>query len=66
MIFKHIDILGSFGGTIDDIRASLDLIAKGVITPQVETTSMDNFPQVVRDLHEGKIRSRMVLIPEGL
>jgi len=65
-IFKHIDILGSYGGTVEDTKASLDLIAKGVITPQVEVDSMANLPQVLHDLHAGKIKSRVALIPEGM
>jgi alcohol dehydrogenase, propanol-preferring len=65
-IMKHLDILCSMGGTLEDLRASLDLIVKGIITPRVEMDSLANLPQVLKNLHEGKIKSRMALIPEGV
>ncbi|KIW20725.1 hypothetical protein PV08_01302 [Exophiala spinifera] len=65
-ITKRLDILGSYGGTSADLEASLDLIAKGVITPQVETGEMKDFPKILDDLHHGKIKSRIVLVPEGM
>ncbi|KAK6380126.1 hypothetical protein LTS17_005314 [Exophiala oligosperma] len=65
-ITKQLDVLGSYGGTSSDLEASLDLIAKGVITPQVETGHMKDFPQILDDLHNGKIKSRIVLVPEGV
>ncbi|EXJ79405.1 hypothetical protein A1O3_08907 [Capronia epimyces CBS 606.96] len=63
---KRLDILGSFGGTYADLEACLDLIAKGVIVPQVETASLADFPQVLADLDAGKVKSRIALIPEGI
>ena len=65
-VTKQIDILCSYGGTYSDLEASLDLIAKGVITPQVESGSMKDFPQILDDLHNGKIKSRIALVPEGI
>ncbi|KAK5461074.1 hypothetical protein LTS15_003137 [Exophiala xenobiotica] len=65
-VTKQIDILCSYGGTFSDVEASLDLIAKGVITPQVETGSMKDFPRILDDLHNGKIKSRIALVPEGI
>ena len=46
------------------MRASLDLILRGVIVPQVEVDSLANLPRVLEDLHAGKVKSRAVLIPE--
>lgn len=63
---KQLSILCSYGGTHSDLRASLDLIAKGVIKPQVETGSLADFDKVLADLHAGKIKSRIALVPEGL
>lgn len=65
-ITKQLDVLGSYGGTSADLEASLDLIAKGVITPQVETGHMKDFPKILDDLDNGKIKSRIVLVPEGM
>ncbi|OAG37755.1 hypothetical protein AYO21_07998 [Fonsecaea monophora] len=63
---KQLDILCSYGGTTDDLVACLDLISNGVITPQVETGSMADFPRILADLHAGKIKSRIALVPEDL
>lgn len=65
-IMKHVDIVGCFGGNYQDVTASLDLISQGVVKPQVEMASMADFPRVLSDLHSGKVKSRMALIPEGL
>lgn len=65
-ISKQISILCSYGGTYSDLEKSLDLIAKGVITPQVVTGSLADFPQILDDLHSGKIKSRIALVPEGI
>ncbi|OQV01156.1 Alcohol dehydrogenase GroES-like domain-containing protein isoform 2 [Cladophialophora immunda] len=63
---KQLDILCSYGGTVEDLVASLDLISQGIITPQVETGSMADFPHILEDLHAGKIKSRIALVPEDL
>lgn len=60
---KRLEILFSFSGQIDDLEECLDMIQKGIIVPHVETDSMINFPQLLDDLHHGKIKSRMALVP---
>ena len=62
-VSKHLKILFCFGGHYSDIEAGLDLIAKGKLSPRVETASLKEFPRVLQDLHEGKVKSRMALIP---
>lgn len=51
---------------MENMRASLQLIAKGHLTPQLQVDSMANFPSVLHDLHAGKIVGRVALIPEGM
>ncbi len=63
---KRLSILCSYGATYADLEACLDLIAKGVITPQVVTGSMADFPKVLEELHAGKVKSRIALVPEGM
>jgi alcohol dehydrogenase, propanol-preferring len=63
---KHLKILTSFGGNREELRASLDLIARGVITPQVDTAPLSDLAKVLHDLHDGKIKSRIALVPEEL
>jgi propanol-preferring alcohol dehydrogenase len=65
IVRKQINILGSYGGTCADIKACLDLIAKGRLSPQVVTGRLEDFPTVLDDLHAGKIKIRIALVPEG-
>ena len=61
---KHLSILMSYGGTFTDLTACLDLIAKGVVRPQVVTGELGDFDKVLQDLHAGKVKSRIALIPK--
>ena len=49
---------------MEDLEDGLDLVSKGALKPQVETGELDDFPEVLERLHNGKIRSRIVLIPK--
>ena len=62
-IRKQLSILCSYGGTMPDLEACLQLISEGKLKPQVEQKGLEEFPEVLRELHEGKIRSRMALVP---
>jgi len=59
-------VLYTFGGHSADIVEGMKMIADGSLKPQVETVAMQDFPTALRDLHEGRVKSRVVLIPEGL
>lgn len=48
---------------MQDLKECLELIAQGVVKPQVETGSLDDFDKVLQDLHAGKVKSRIALIP---
>ncbi|PVH76492.1 GroES-like protein [Cadophora sp. DSE1049] len=62
-IKKRLTIVFNYGGQYQDVVEVLDLIAKKAIRPQVETGDLKDFPKVLQDLHEGKIKSRMALMP---
>ncbi|KAJ9637561.1 hypothetical protein H2204_004710 [Knufia peltigerae] len=66
LVRKQLDVLGSYAGTSADIAACLDLCAQGVLVPQIQEGSLKDFPQILEDLHHGKIKSRMVMRPEGM
>lgn len=66
VVRRQLRILSSYAGTITDIEECLRLIAKGIIAPQVTEASMEHFPTVLHDLHAGKIKGRVALVPEGL
>lgn len=62
-IKKRLTIVFNYGGQYQDVVEVLDLIAKKVIRPQVETGNLKDFPNILQNLHDGKIKSRMALIP---
>lgn len=64
-ITKHITVLFSYGGLPQDVEEGLEMIAQGTLRPQVETGSLDDFPKVLDDLHQGRIKSRIALIPSS-
>jgi len=66
IVRKQINVLGSYGGTRTDLKACLELIANGNLAPRVVTGSLADLPKVLDDLHEGKVKGRIVLIPEGV
>ncbi|KAK5047426.1 hypothetical protein LTR84_006522 [Exophiala bonariae] len=65
MVRRELTILGSYAGTISDVKACLDLISQGHLVPQVEEGSMGDFPTILEDLHHGKFKGRIVLIPDN-
>ncbi|KIW41357.1 uncharacterized protein PV06_06924 [Exophiala oligosperma] len=64
-IRKQLSILCSFAGSTEVLQEVLDLIAQGAIKPQVITRPLSELAQVLDDLHAGKIKSRVALIPGG-
>ena len=61
---KRLSYIFSYGGQVPDLKEVLDLIAKGVIRPQVQHGKLEDFPTVLRGLEEGKIDGRVALIQE--
>jgi propanol-preferring alcohol dehydrogenase len=61
-IRKRLSIIFSYGGQVQDLKEVLGLVAKGTIRPLVETKQIGDFPEVLRDLHEGKIKGRIALL----
>ena len=60
---KHLQILCSYGGTMEDLKQCLKLIASGDLRPQVETGKLADFPKALDDLHHGRVKSRIALVP---
>ncbi len=59
---KRLSYIFSYGGQVGDLKEVLDLIAQGVIKPQVRPGRLEDFPSVLRDLEAGKIEGRVALI----
>lgn len=64
IVRRQVSVLGSYAGTISDVKACLDLIAEGHLVPQVSEGSMRDFPVILEDLHHGRFTGRMVLVPD--
>ena len=60
-IRKRLAFIFSYGGQREDLEELLELMAKKVITPQVETAKLEEFPQVLQDLCDGKVKARIAL-----
>ncbi|PGH10926.1 hypothetical protein AJ79_05171 [Helicocarpus griseus UAMH5409] len=63
-IRKRLSFIFSYGGQYEDLVEVLNLIAKGVIRPQVEKGKLEDFPTVLKKLCEGKIKDRFALVAE--
>ncbi|KAJ5672050.1 hypothetical protein N7507_001177 [Penicillium longicatenatum] len=61
-IRKRLSIIFTYGGQYQDIVAVLDLIARKIIQPQVEMGRLQDFPKVLKDLGDGKIKDRVALV----
>lgn len=61
---KAITIKGHYNGEVDGLKECLDLLAQGVIQPEIGKTSIENLVQVLDDLDAGNVQGRMVLTPD--
>lgn len=62
LALREIEVIGNFWGTSEEQVEAFELIKKGLVTPQIDTTSYLNVNQVMKDLQAGKVKSRMVLV----
>lgn len=61
---KRLSFIFSYGAQVEDLKQVLNLIAAGHIRPRVETRKIPEFEQVLEELVDGKIKSRVALIHE--
>ncbi|RPD64531.1 hypothetical protein L226DRAFT_527548 [Lentinus tigrinus ALCF2SS1-7] len=61
----HINVKTSVYGTIDDLKAALDLLARGVIKPVVSTDSLDNINKVLDALKANEVTGRKIILPNS-
>ncbi|KAK5086789.1 hypothetical protein LTS08_007202 [Lithohypha guttulata] len=60
---KQLSILCSYGGTMDNLKECLSLIASGKLRPQVVKGDLQDLPRVLEELHAGRVKSRIALVP---
>jgi len=62
-ISDEVAVLGSFWGTRAELATVLDLIARGIVRPRVETHPLDEILSWVERLRAGQVEGRIVLLP---
>jgi len=60
LIMNKAQLLGSVGGTKDDIAAVYELISSGDLKPAVTVIGFDDIPDGIERLHQGKVIGRLV------
>lgn len=60
LIMKQATIVGSHGGTHEDIREVYDLFATGDLAPVFSTISFDEIPEGLGRLKRGEVKGRLV------
>jgi propanol-preferring alcohol dehydrogenase len=61
----EIRVQGSFRGTSVELKEVLRYIAEGKIRPQVETGELEGVNHWIEELKNGRVRSRMALMPKA-
>lgn len=60
LVVKEVELLGSLGGTKEDLTAVLDLISEEKIRPLTNTIDFEEISTGLRRLEEGTVRGRLV------
>ncbi|WP_062527287.1 zinc-binding dehydrogenase [Demequina rhizosphaerae] len=62
VILKQARILGSNGGTLEDVAEVYALFGSGEVQPQVTTIGFDEIPEGIERLKRGEVRGRLVAL----
>ena len=62
LILNKRTLIGSAGGTCEDIEALLKLIASGKLVPNIEEISFDEVPEGLERLRQGGLLKRLVAV----
>lgn len=60
MILSQVTLIGSNGGTPEDVAAIMDLYKEGGLKPRLTIIDFDEIPQGINDLRDGKVVGRLV------
>ena len=64
LVAREISIVGSFVGTFTDLVEITNLTERGELISEVLTYPLSEANRALRDLAQGKVTGRAVLIPE--
>ena len=62
MITKHVTLVGSIGGDVDDIADCLALMATGQLKPNIETIRFEQIGEGIERLARGEVKGRLVAV----
>lgn len=62
MILSAVTIVGSVGGTKEDVAAVYDYIAAGDLSPVLTEITFDEIPEGLQRLHDGQVIGRLVAV----
>lgn len=62
LILKQVTLMGSRGGTVDDIAAVYDMFTSGELAPQLTRITFDDIPDALDRLHRGEALGRYVAV----
>lgn len=63
---KDLTVKTSYWGTKNELVEVLQALSDGLLNPTIETRPMSQCGQVLADMHHGKLKHRVALIPDGL
>lgn len=63
---KDLTVKTSYWGTKNELEEVLQALSDGLLNPTIETRPMSQCGQVLADMHHGKLKHRVALIPDGL
>ena len=64
MILKTVTLVGSNGGTKEDIAGIYQLFASGELNPMLTEIGLDDLPAGLEQLHRGEVTGRLVAVPK--
>ncbi|MFS0820391.1 zinc-binding dehydrogenase [Bacillus sp. 1P02SD] len=60
LILKHVQLLGSMGGGVDDLAGVYELMATGELDPALSTTTFEEIDNGLEQLKRGEVKGRLV------
>ncbi|WP_244928905.1 zinc-binding dehydrogenase [Nocardioides sp. W7] len=62
LIMKQVTLMGSRGGTVQDIAAVYDMFTSGLLAPELTPITFDDIPDALDRLHRGEAVGRYVAV----
>ena len=60
-VLDGIEVIGSLVGTREDLREAFQFGAEGLVVPVVQTRTIEEAPEIFKEMEEGTIQGRMVI-----